>query len=130
MPLRIFSNEFRIVWFKTKCLIDVRAGFPHLVEDEGYSGFVAAQNRVYTQYQSLRGQFVLCLDAHTGDTLWEKVLGGTISGFPISYAVDGVQYVAIAVGGGGGGIPAWSFVSGVTTTRPGGNALYVFSLGK
>ena len=67
-------------------------------------------------------------DIETGSTLWEKVLGGTISGFPISYAVDGVQYVAIAVGGGGGGIPAWSFVSGVTTTRPGGNTLYVFAL--
>ena len=67
-------------------------------------------------------------DMTTGETLWGKSLGGAISGFPISYEVDGMQYVAIAVGGGGGGIPAWSFVSGVTTTRPGGNTLYVFAV--
>ena len=69
-------------------------------------------------------------DMKTGETLWEISLGGAISGFPISYEVDGVQYVAIAVGGGGGGIPAWSFVSGITTTRPGGNTLYVFAVSK
>ncbi|HEV3022972.1 MAG TPA: PQQ-binding-like beta-propeller repeat protein, partial [Pirellulales bacterium] len=37
---------------------------------QGYSGFVAEHERVYTQYQTLYGQFVACLDARTGDTLW------------------------------------------------------------
>ena len=37
----------------------------------GYSGFVADERRVYTQYQTLGGQFVLCLDAATGSTIWE-----------------------------------------------------------
>jgi hypothetical protein len=37
---------------------------------QGYSGFVAAGNRVYTQYQTLAGQFVACLDADTGETIW------------------------------------------------------------
>ena len=48
-------------------------------------------------------------DMASGDTLWEKSLGGAISGFPISYEVDGVQYVAIAVGGGGGGHSCMEF---------------------
>lgn len=38
---------------------------------QGYSGFVVAGRRVYTQYQSLAGQFVICLDADTGKTIWE-----------------------------------------------------------
>jgi outer membrane protein assembly factor BamB len=37
---------------------------------QGYSGFVAGDERVYTQYQTLSGQFVACLDARTGETLW------------------------------------------------------------
>ncbi|HQZ69161.1 MAG TPA: PQQ-binding-like beta-propeller repeat protein [Planctomycetaceae bacterium] len=38
---------------------------------QGYSSFVAWDNRVATQYQTLSGQFVVCLDADTGDTVWE-----------------------------------------------------------
>lgn len=38
---------------------------------QGYSAFVARGNRVYTQYQSLAGQFVICLNADTGVTVWE-----------------------------------------------------------
>ncbi|HVX14343.1 MAG TPA: PQQ-binding-like beta-propeller repeat protein [Pirellulales bacterium] len=37
---------------------------------QGYSGFVAAGERIYTQYQTLSGQVVACLDAGTGDTVW------------------------------------------------------------
>ena len=38
---------------------------------QGYSAFVAWDNRIATQYQTLRGQFVVCLDADTGSTVWE-----------------------------------------------------------
>ena len=48
------------------------------------------------------------LDARTGDLLWRKTLGGMIANGPISYAVDGTQYVAAASG----------------------NGLFVFSLGE
>ena len=37
---------------------------------QGYSAIVAEGDRVYTQAQSLAGQFVYCLDADTGETLW------------------------------------------------------------
>ncbi len=38
---------------------------------QGYSAFVAKGNRVYTQAQTLQGQYVYCLEAQTGNTLWE-----------------------------------------------------------
>jgi len=38
---------------------------------QGYSSFAAWDDRVATQYQTLAGQFVVCLDAATGATLWE-----------------------------------------------------------
>src|SRR5690606_3021053 len=37
---------------------------------QGYSGFVAHGDRVYTQAQNLGGQSVLCLNADTGETIW------------------------------------------------------------
>lgn len=39
-------------------------------------------------------------DDTTGEVLWQTVLNARISGGAISYAVDGVQYVAVATGGG------------------------------
>jgi outer membrane protein assembly factor BamB len=38
---------------------------------QGYSAFVAHGERVYTQVQTLGGQYVVCLHADTGETLWE-----------------------------------------------------------
>ncbi|MDX1747259.1 MAG: PQQ-binding-like beta-propeller repeat protein, partial [Halobacteriales archaeon] len=38
-------------------------------------------------------------DDRTGEVLWEVNLGSPVLGFPISYAVDGKQYVAASVGG-------------------------------
>ena len=40
------------------------------------------------------------LDARTGELLWKTSLGGDIANGPISYAVDGEQYVAVAAGNG------------------------------
>lgn len=37
-------------------------------------------------------------DADTGRQLWQARLGGQVRGSPISYSVDGVQYVAVAGG--------------------------------
>lgn len=38
---------------------------------QGYSSFVAWDDRVSTQFQTLAGQFVICLDADSGATLWQ-----------------------------------------------------------
>ena len=40
------------------------------------------------------------LDARNGDLLWRRTLGGMIANGPISYAVDGQQFVAAAAGNG------------------------------
>lgn len=38
---------------------------------QGYSSFIAWDHRVATQYQTLAGQYVVCMDADTGKTIWE-----------------------------------------------------------
>ena len=38
------------------------------------------------------------LDDKTGKVLWEMNLGSSVSGYPISFAVDGKQYVAAITG--------------------------------
>lgn len=40
------------------------------------------------------------LDARTGDLLWRRALGGMIANGPMSFAVDGQQFVAAAAGNG------------------------------
>ena len=66
------------------------------------------------------------LDQVTGEVLWEINLGSAITGFPVTYAVDGRQYVAVSTG-----------TAGTTTAqirltpelRPSaGNNLFVFAL--
>lgn len=38
---------------------------------QGYSAFVAQNDRVYTQAQNMTGQYLYCLAADTGETIWE-----------------------------------------------------------
>jgi len=45
-----------------------------------------------------REGYLLGLDARSGELLWRESLGGQINSAPMSYAVDGKQYVAIAAG--------------------------------
>jgi alcohol dehydrogenase (cytochrome c) len=65
-------------------------------------------------------------DDETGDILWEINLGSAVTGFPITYAVDGRQYVAVSTGTGG---TAAHFGSLTPEIRPSaGNNLFVFAL--
>lgn len=68
-------------------------------------------------------------DVHTGEVLWQTRLGTSVQGFPVSYMVDGEQYVAVPAGVGGGsprGVPA--DVTPDILHPANGNALYVFKL--
>ena len=38
-------------------------------------------------------------DAETGAVLWQTILGSQITGYPVTYAVDGRQYLTVPVGG-------------------------------
>jgi alcohol dehydrogenase (cytochrome c) len=40
----------------------------------------------------------IALDARSGELLWRVNLGGQIASGPISYAINGRQYVAISAG--------------------------------
>ena len=65
-------------------------------------------------------------DQETGEVLWEINLGSAVTSFPISYAVDGRQYIAV-----GTGTASTASLFGRLTPeiRPSaGNNLFVFSL--
>ena len=65
-------------------------------------------------------------DQETGEVLWEINLGSPVSGFPVSFAVDERQYVAV---GTGGAATTPSFLRLTPELRPSnGNNLFVFAL--
>ena len=65
-------------------------------------------------------------DDETGEVLWEINLGSPVSGFPIAYAVDGRQFVAVSTGTSG---TASGFMRLTPELRPSaGNNLFVFAL--
>ena len=68
-------------------------------------------------------------DVRTGEVLWQARLGTSVQGFPISFAEDGRQYVAVATGLGGGSprLAPRALAPDVRHPRT-GNALYVFAL--
>jgi alcohol dehydrogenase (cytochrome c) len=41
-------------------------------------------------------------DIKTGAVLWDTRLGNTVQGYPVSFSLDGKQYVAVTTGLGGG----------------------------
>ena len=66
------------------------------------------------------------LDQETGDVLWEINIGSPVTGFPISFAVDGRQYVAVSTGSAS---TASGFIGLTPEIRPSaGNNLFVFAL--
>ena len=72
---------------------------------------------------------VRAYDVTTGETLWESRLGTAVQGFPITYEVDGVQYLAVPTGVIGGS--PWrvsNFLAPEILIPPGNrhNAMYVF----
>ena len=69
------------------------------------------------------------LNARTGKLLWETRLGTSVQGHPVSFAVDGKQYIAVTSAVGGTSPRTVPDVIATEITYPRwGNALYVFSL--
>lgn len=67
-------------------------------------------------------------DQQSGDLLWQSKLAATASGHPVTYEVDGRQYVAIPSGGATYGA-FFADMTGETLDLPTtGNAVYVFAL--
>jgi alcohol dehydrogenase (cytochrome c) len=68
-------------------------------------------------------------DVRTGKILWETRLGTSVQGYPISFAANGKQYIAVTTGLGGGSprnVPR--LLSPEIQHPSSGNALYVFEL--
>ncbi len=68
-------------------------------------------------------------DVETGEELWRSRLATSAQGFPVSFAIDGEQYIAIPAGRDGGS--PWrigSFLAPELISPTGHNALYVFKL--
>lgn len=74
-------------------------------------------------------RYVHAYDVETGEELWRSRLATSAQGFPVSFAIDGEQYIAIPAGRDGGS--PWrigSFLAPELVSPTGHNALYVFKL--
>ena len=100
---------------RTEWKYDQRAGMMALMATGG--GLVFAGDGV--------GRFK-ALDDRSGQKLWEVNLASPLSGFPISYAVDGRQYVAVGTGLSPEGFALARMTPEYKPTRS--NVLYVFAL--
>jgi PQQ-dependent dehydrogenase (methanol/ethanol family) len=66
-------------------------------------------------------------DAENGAILWETILNGPVSGRPMTYSVDGRQYLAIGAGGLTQGTSFLQLTPELNTPS-GSNTLFVFAL--
>ncbi len=74
-------------------------------------------------------RYFRALDVNTGETLWQVRLGTSVQGFPVSFSVDGKQYIAVTTGLGGGSPRNVPRMIEPDVHHPQtGNALYVFAL--
>jgi len=70
-------------------------------------------------------------DVRTGEILWETRLGTSVQGHPVTFAIDGKQYIAVTTAMGARGVSPRTVprVIAPDIRHPAsGNALYVFSL--
>lgn len=72
-------------------------------------------------------RYFKAFDVKSGELLWQTRLGAALHGFPITYEVDGEQYIAVPTGLGVFRVMT-SEMSPQIHQPEGGNALYVFKL--
>jgi alcohol dehydrogenase (cytochrome c) len=69
------------------------------------------------------------VDVKTGKIIWQTRLGNTVQGYPVSFSLDGKQYIAVASGLGGGSPQQKPTMLLNEVHRPStGHQLYVFGL--
>jgi len=120
------GNLGRISAYEAKSLKQVwtlqqRAPFlTSIISTAGGVGFVGDFDRVFRAF-----------DVKTGKTLWDTRLGTGVQGFPITFSVDGEQFVAVTTGTQGGS-PVQkprTMLQEVHRSET-GQAVYVFALPK
>ena len=82
----------------------VRAFDPHTLEkkwefkmnDITWGGVLTTASDVL--FSGGKEGYFFALDARTGDLLWKVALGGQVNSGPMTYSVNGKQYVTVAAG--------------------------------
>ena len=95
-----YSGAFLVAWDAVK----QKKVWQHKLPPNWNPGTMTTKGNLVMQGRA-DGEFV-AYDATSGEQLWSKNLGLGISSAPITYAVDGKQYVSLLVGWGGGGLIA------------------------
>ena len=67
------------------------------------------------------------LDADNGDVLWETRLNGNISGAPVTFEIDGCQYLVVGAGGRIGQATSYARLTDITLPQ-GSGVVWVFAL--
>ena len=67
-------------------------------------------------------------DDTTGQVLWQTRLNNVINAFPITFTVNGKQYVAISTGDGSSHVRSLNTLTPEIRIPDGGSALWVFTL--
>jgi alcohol dehydrogenase (cytochrome c) len=73
-------------------------------------------------------QRMIAFDAASGRVAWSYPLSSGVAGVPVTYRVDGKQYVAVFAGWGGGVALFGGPAADITKDVPRGGELYVFAL--
>lgn len=69
------------------------------------------------------------VDVTTGKVIWQTRLGNTVQGYPVSFSLDGKQYIAVTTGLGGGSPQQKPTMLLNEVHRPAtGHQLYIFAL--
>jgi alcohol dehydrogenase (cytochrome c) len=66
------------------------------MNDVTYAGVLTTSSDVL--FSGGREGYFYALNARTGELLWRRALGGQVNSAPMSYMLDGKQYIAIAAG--------------------------------
>lgn len=89
-----------------------------------YSGPVATKGGLV--FAGFADRHFRAFDAKSGDVLWQQVLPAAVQGNPITYEVNGVQYVAVLEGGSPAAVLAHQ--SDVPDPVTGDASMFVFAL--
>jgi alcohol dehydrogenase (cytochrome c) len=113
-------SAYRAADFKPAWSFQQRSPFlTGVLSTAGGVSFVGDYDRVFR-----------AIDTKTGETLWQTRLGTTVQGYPVSFSVDGEQFIAVTTGTQGGspeGKPQL-MLKGEVNRPANGQAVYVFAL--